>query len=102
MEHVGGNVCPSFRLSNWTTKNIETKDVVALVGRQTTNGHNNQPKTHGRDQGGAGEEVRPGESTGGGLDPIVLAAIEVNMMEYDKINHWVNKNDISPSIYLIE
>jgi hypothetical protein len=38
-------------------KIIEIILFVALVGRLTTNGHNNQQKTCGRNQGGTGEEV---------------------------------------------
>jgi hypothetical protein len=47
------------RLSRRTEgqKIIEIKYIMALGGHQTTNQHNNQPKTSGCDQGGMGEEV---------------------------------------------
>jgi hypothetical protein len=38
-------------------KTSEIKYVVALVGRQTANGHKNQPKTRAHNQGGTGEKV---------------------------------------------
>ncbi len=53
-------------LSCWTEQQqiIEIKYIMAFVGHQMTNGHNNQPKTHGHNQGGTGEEVWQGGSTG--------------------------------------
>jgi hypothetical protein len=54
---VGAMVARCLGHQDEQQKIIEIKYLVALGGRQMANWHNNQPKTHGRNQGGTGEEV---------------------------------------------
>ncbi len=61
---MGEDAVRSFRPSNEGAKNMKTKFVVVLGGRQSTIECNNQPNTRGSDRELIAQDARPAESAG--------------------------------------